>query len=106
MIIVKLGMRHSLLDFESQGCTRCSSVKVSTGTANISKQNKVLPRRSLLHGAVGIVAPWLPFSSSSKADSLKDLAKKVLRPEIDFSTALVMMLDARGFLLEMQVGYS
>lgn len=51
----------------------------------------------------GILTSWVVFAPSSNADILKDFTKQLIRPDIDFSTALVMMLDARGVLLELQV---
>ncbi|GMH35848.1 hypothetical protein BSKO_03716 [Bryopsis sp. KO-2023] len=65
-----------------------------------SEPSLLMDRRSLLGISLGLIAPVLVDVPATKANLLQDFTKVIARPDVDDATALVMLLDARGVLLE------
>lgn len=63
-----------------------------------------MSRRAAIGFGALVAAKLLVDVSPADADMLRDMAKRALLPDIEPQTALVMLLDARGVLLEIKVG--
>ena len=83
---------------------QCSSAGACGSRSEGSLSNAAARRRVLL---------WLPASvgvgllqnESVQANVLEDFTRKTMRPDVDYTQALIMLLDARGVLREIEVWF-